>query len=348
MKQSKNEKQGKKDSTQAEESPKTSRKNQKKNQQSITLEGSTASPDKSVKTPKKTPKVGISNGVTESEAAKTPVTTNQKKGSPKQLKQQNVSDVSVDVGKVKTPKKAVVNQKKGSPNAQQVGVPKVGPADENDQLTKTPKQKRLNQEVNSTKKSATKVKGQTLEKTPKKPIASDANATPQQSKTPKKEIVNDVKLTPKQSKTPKKQIASDVKVSPQQSQTPKNKNNTPAVASKTPQIKQQQQTPKSSKHSIPVNVPKSVEKAGKSAKQNSSPPAAAGDSKQKILNQKKNTKPSGKVEVDNLSDSFALKVKAKMVKKKPAKKIGNLKPNKKIDESKKKLGFKGKTEKAKR
>lgn len=56
---------------------------------------------------------------------------------------------------------------------------------------------------------------------------------------------------------------------------------------------------------------------------------------------------SGKVEVDNLSDSFALKVKAKMNKKKAVKKIGNLKPNKKVDESKKKTGFKSKMEKAK-
>lgn len=296
----------------------------------------------------------------------TPVTTNQKKGSPKQLKQQNVLETSVvDAGKAKTPRKSLANQKKGSPKTQQGGVEEnVKQAVENEQLTKTPKQNRLSQEVNSTKKSATKSKGQTLEKTPKKPIASEGNATPQQLKTPKKQIVDDVKATPQQSKTPKKQIASDVKVaSPQQSQTPKNKKNTPGVASKTPQTKQQHQTPKSSKHSgkavnttpdqlnsskqsiQTVTVPKSVEKAGKSSKQNSSP---AGDNKQKFLNQKKNTKPSGKVEVDNLSDSFALKVKAKMGKKKPAKKIGNLKPNKKVDESKKKMGFKGKVEKAKR
>lgn len=199
-----------------------------------------------------------------------------------------------------------------------------------------------------------------LAKTPK----NDVRSTPQHAKTPKKDIVNEAKATPQDSKTPKKQIVSDVRATPQQSQTPKNKSQTPGGTNKTPQMKQQLQTPKSlkktskidtnitpkptnsSKHSTPGNAPKSVEKKVNPSKQNSSPSPTATD-KQTNGNQKKNIK-LGKVELDNLSDSFALKVKAKMNKKKPAKKIGNLKPNKKIDESKKSMGFKGKVEKAKK
>lgn len=288
-------------------------------------------------------------------------------------KKQNAAEASTDVGNLKTPKSSM-KQKKKSPKAE-------GVTDEAEQPLQTPKQNRLSEPINSTKKSASKINIQTQaktpkkgieketvtatpskqsktpkkcasndviptphqSKTPKKPTESEVISTPKQSKTPKKPTEREAISTPTQSKTPKKQIVNNVEATPKQPKTPKNQNNTPAVASKTPQTKQQLQTPKSAKHTgagdnITAN---NVEKSGKKAKQNSSPSAS---DQQKSINPKKNMK-SGKVEVDSLSDSFALKVKAKMNKKKPAKKIGNLKVNKKPDEAKK-TGFKGKMEKA--
>ncbi|XP_037034698.1 25S rRNA (cytosine-C(5))-methyltransferase nop2 [Bradysia coprophila] len=304
----------------------------------------------------------VLNGVDDHQLSKTPTKGTPKKGSSKQ---QNMVEASADMGNDRTPKNSS-KQKKNSPT--KAGKDNV--TIESEPAMQTPKQNRLNQSMNSTKKSASKMNVQTQAKTPKKGIEKDAVATPsEESKTPKKPIRNDVKSTPHLSKTPKKATENDVintstqpktpktptvdQATPKQSKTPKNHNNTPAVANKTPQTKQQLQTPKSSKHpgktdSITPNsaVPKSVEKSGKSSKQSSSPSSASAGDQQKSVNQKKNMKP-GKVEVDSLSDSFALKVKAKMSKKKPVKKIGSLKVNKKPDESKK-MGFKSKTEKAKK
>ncbi len=370
-------------------SPKANKKKQKNQQPNATLNN--ASPDKSVKTPKKSKAVVPTAVVeTDDQPTKTPVKSNQKKGSPSQLKQKNLANVTVDQAKLVTPKKPSVNQNtevtngnstkksaakaKGqlqektpkksidtnsTPTPQQSKTPKkqiVDDAQATPKQSKTPKKQIVN-DVEETPKQSKTPKKQIVDgvkstpkqsKTPKQPVdAVTIPVTPQQSKTPKKQTVDDVKATPKQSKTPKqpvdvsatpqqsktpkKQIVDDVKATPKQSQTPKNKNNTPGVTAKTPQSKQPIQTPKSSKQS----------------KQNSSPSAKAVDDQQKPINQKKNVKRTGKVEVDSLSDSFALKVKAKMSKKKPAKKIGNLKPNKKVDESKK-TGLKGKMEKVKK
>lgn len=299
-------------------------------------------------------------------------------GTPKKenSKKQNAAETSTDVGNLKTPKSSM-KQKKNSPKAGSNNV-----TDEVEQPMQTPKQNRLSEPINSTKKSATKMNVQTQaktpkkgiekeaviatpskqSKTPKKSVSNDVGSTPHQSKTPKKPTENEVSTpkqsktpkkptpneavsTPTQSKTPKKQVVNNVEATPKQPKTPKNQNNTPAVASKTPQTKQQLQTPKSSKHTVAGDniTADNVEKSGKKAKQSSSPSAS---DQQKSINLKKNMK-SGKVEVDSLSDSFALKVKAKMNKKKPVKKIGNLKVNKKPDEAKK-TGFKGKMEKGKK
>lgn len=171
--------------------------------------------------------------------------------------------------------------------------------DRNEQQMKTPKLNRLSVEMNSTKT-----------KTPKKSTVSNDTST---SKTPQQQMANDLQVTPKQSQN--------------HSKTPKQKkSNTPAIMN-TPQAKQPVQTPKSTKQSNRMeNSPPNGEKT-----------SSSGFTEKFVNKKQKKQKTTGTVDVDNLSDSFALKVKSKMVKKKPAKKIGSLKANKRTGELKSKM-----------
>lgn len=296
-----------------EESPKTSPKSQKKqkgkqrNELDKSLQAK-VSPDATIK---KSISV-VSNGV--SEQPKTPVfLSNQKKGtsnsSVKSLKQKNVTEnIGLDLGKVKTPKK---QHKNDSPEA-------LRKTDNIEQQIKTPKQKLLNQQPNSSKQSATKIKTKNAQEK-----ATNGKVVEEVTKTPQKKPLINKKDTPGVAETPKI-----------------SKNFGKAGNTGTPL--------NSSKHSNSDSVQKSAGKSEKKAKQISSPsPTAPGNEQKKFINQKKNAKQGDeRWQVDNLSDSFALKVKSKMNKKKPVKKIGNLKPNKKFEESKKKPGFKNKVPKS--